>query len=152
MATTHPTVKAAAIPVLSVQPISRNTADVPMSDAMVIPLVGLEVTPTSPTIREATVTKKNAKTTTHTAAIALTARASIAPNTCGTRAMASASATTATMTKPTGRSRPVRGTTASAPPRRAFNCLAPMRKLAIIVGMLRIRVINPAVATAPAPM
>ena len=38
------------------------------SAAMVIPLVGLLVTPTSPTMREATVTKKNANTITQAAA------------------------------------------------------------------------------------
>ena len=41
-----------------------------MSDAIVMPLVGFDVTPTSPTMREATVTKKKENTTTHTAAVA----------------------------------------------------------------------------------
>ncbi len=43
---------------------------------MVIPEVGLEVTPTSPTIRELTVTKKKAKTPMQRAAMARTARES----------------------------------------------------------------------------
>ena len=68
MATTQPMVSAAALPFMSVQPSTRKIPAVPSSAAMVMPLVGLLVTPTSPTMREATVTKKNAKITTQTAA------------------------------------------------------------------------------------
>ena len=62
MATTVPTINAVALPAMSVQPKARNTRLVPRSAAIVIPDVGFDVTPTSPTMRELTVTKKNAKT------------------------------------------------------------------------------------------
>src|SRR5690606_40771060 len=68
MATTVPIVSAAILPASSVQPSSRKMDEVAISVAMVMPLVGLDVTPTIPTIREDTVTKKNAKIATSTAA------------------------------------------------------------------------------------
>ena len=45
---------------------------VPSSVAIVMPEVGFEVTPTSPTMRELTVTKKKAKIAMHTDATART--------------------------------------------------------------------------------
>ena len=60
--TTVPTISAVALPRVSVQPIIRKIKLVPRRVAMVMPEVGFEVTPTSPTIRELTVTKKKAKT------------------------------------------------------------------------------------------
>jgi hypothetical protein len=59
--TTVPTIKAVAFPGRSVHPIRKKIKLVPRSVAMVIPEVGLDVTPTRPTIRELTVTKKKAK-------------------------------------------------------------------------------------------
>src|SRR5688572_19062059 len=69
-ATTQPTVRAAALPAAPVQPSRRNTDEVASRVAMVMPLVGFEVTPTRPTIRAETVTKKNPATTTSRAASA----------------------------------------------------------------------------------
>ena len=68
MATTQPTVRAPALPMSPVQPSSKKTVAVSNSVAMVIPLVGLEVTPTRPTMRDDTVTKKKAQITTSSAA------------------------------------------------------------------------------------
>ena len=70
MQTTVPTMSAVAFPRESVHPIIQKTALVPSSAAMVMPEVGFEVTPTSPTMRELTVTKKNANTAMQRAAIA----------------------------------------------------------------------------------
>jgi hypothetical protein len=84
--------------------------DVPSSAAMVMPLVGLLVTPTRPTMRDATVTKKKANT----------ARSTAATSRCGRRrrrrrgpARRRAWRMTSSTPMPTtlsGRSRPVRGT------------------------------------------
>ena len=71
IATTAPTVNAVILPVVSVQPNIRKITDVPNKAAMVMPLVGFEVTPTIPTIREETVTKKNAKNTIKIEAVSL---------------------------------------------------------------------------------
>ncbi|MNC90243.1 hypothetical protein D3C83_63180 [compost metagenome] len=69
IATTQPIVNAPALPASSVHPINRNTVDVPSSEAIVMPLVGFEVTPTRPTMRDATVTKKKAKIATRIVAM-----------------------------------------------------------------------------------
>ena len=70
--TTVPTMRTVALPARSVQPARKNTRLTPSSVAMAIPDVGLEVTPTRPTIRELTVTKKNAKIAMRTEATART--------------------------------------------------------------------------------
>jgi len=62
MQTDVPTMSAVAFPAMSVHPIRKNTRLVPSSVAMVMPDVGFDVTPISPTMRALTVTKKNAKT------------------------------------------------------------------------------------------
>ena len=123
----------------------------PINDAMVIPLVGLEVTPTRPTMRDDTVTKKKANTTTQTEAVARTAKESIA-NTLGTIAITRAITARTMMTTLSERSRSVRGVFSVVDPTRDLSCAKPMRKLSIIVGMLFMSVIRPPVATAPAPM
>ena len=70
MATTVPMVSAAILPRSPVQPNSRKSDEVASSVAMVMPLVGFEVTPTNPTMRDETVTKKKAKIATSNAATA----------------------------------------------------------------------------------
>ncbi len=137
---------------MPVQPSRWNATDVPISDAIVMPLVGFDVTPTRPTIRDDTVTKKNANTTTHTAATARTGDDPTAPKTCGTSANTPAMISSPKPTVFSERSSPVRGTVTDASPSRSRSCRVPMRKLSTIVGMLRISVIRPAAATAPAPM
>ena len=108
IATTAPTVSAATLPASSVQPSSRNNEDVPSKVAIVIPLVGFDVTPTSPTIRELTVTKKKAKTTTSSAARARPAATSMLLNAIGTTARMAKIARAPTPTTPSERSRSVR--------------------------------------------
>src|SRR3972149_7903636 len=83
MATTQPTVRAAALPAASVQPIRRNIVDVPSNEGRVMPLVGFEVTPTKPTIREETVTKKKAKRPTRIEPASRGPKLWRVPNTCG---------------------------------------------------------------------
>ena len=92
IATTQPTTSAATLPESSVQPSSRKTVEVSIREAMVMPLVGFEVTPTRPTMRDETVTKKKAQTTTSTAARARTGKVSSGPKVCGTSAISRASA------------------------------------------------------------
>src|SRR5210317_2087306 len=92
IATTQPTVNAAALPIVSVQPNSRNMEAVPSNAAIVMPLVGLLVTPTRPTIRDATVTKKKANTTTQIAAAVRISTPPTAPKTGGTKTSTAAMA------------------------------------------------------------
>ncbi len=63
--------------------------------------------------------------------------------------MRKTSSTTPIPTVRSGRSLAVRGMDPALSPKRALSCLAPRRKLSIIIGTLRSRVITPAVATAP---
>ena len=151
MATTQPTISAAAFPVRSVQPMARKIVAVPSSAAMVMPEVGLLVTPTRPTMRAATVTKKNANRTTQTAATSWWGTPSMTLKVCGTSAMTSVTASTPASSAPKGRSRRVRGVSVAAAPLRAKR-EALARKLSTITGNERSRVMMPAVATAPAPM
>ena len=132
IATTQPTVRAAALPIVSVQPNTRKIDAVPSNAAMVMPLVGLLVTPTSPTIRDATVTKKNANTTTQIAAAARMPTSPTAPNTCGTSTSTDAMMSTPMPTTRSGRSAPVLSTVAgltSGPAVTCWvSCFEPMRK------------------------
>ncbi len=152
MATTQPTVSAATLPTSPVQPRTRKMAEVASSVAMVMPLVGFEVTPTRPTMRDETVTKKNAATATSTAARARPPTWGRLLKTWGTKAMTRTSTPTPAPISVSGRSRWVRSPASPPAPSRARSWRAPTRKLSIIVGIERIRVIRPPVATAPAPM
>ena len=64
MQTTPPMVMASAPKAGAVQPFTRKMAEVAISVAMVMPETGLAELPMSPTMREATVTKRNPKMTT----------------------------------------------------------------------------------------
>ncbi len=101
-------------------------------------------------------TKKKAKTITHSAATRRSTAWSRAPNGASTSVSTSPIATMPMPTHLSGRSRAVRGAAAMAPPvppsTRWRNSWAPMRNDCIITGRLRIRVMMPAAATAPAPM
>ena len=68
MPTTPPTEMASAANAPAVQPSARKIADVAISVAIVIPETGFAEVPIRPTIREDTVTNKNPKTTTKSAA------------------------------------------------------------------------------------
>ena len=85
MHTAVPTISAVALPARSVQPKRRKIALVPSRVAIVIPDVGFEVTPTNPTIRALTVTKKKAKTAMRIEATNRTGIESMYPRIPGTR-------------------------------------------------------------------
>ena len=69
MHTTPPIVSASTAYEFAVQCTTRNTAQVAISVAIVIPLIGFEELPISPLIRDATVTNRKPKTTMKSAAI-----------------------------------------------------------------------------------
>ena len=153
MQTAVPTISAVALPARSVQPKRRKIALVPSSVAIVIPDVGFEVTPTRPTIRELTVTKKKAKTAMRIEAtnrdrnrvdVAEDARHEGQQR--GSRAIQST-----TVRKGEVQIGALDGGGGSA--RHAFrDAPALSRKDSIIVGIDLISVMMPPVATAPAPM
>ena len=71
MQTTPPMVMARAPKAGAVQPLTRKMAAVAMRVAMVMPETGEAEEPTMPTMRALTVTKRNPKTTTRSAAAIL---------------------------------------------------------------------------------
>ncbi len=77
--TTPPIVSASAEYVPPVQPASRNTAQVAISVAIAMPLMGFEEVPINPVMREETVVNKKPKTTTKIAARKLAKRPVLAP-------------------------------------------------------------------------
>src|SRR5690242_6447286 len=68
MQTTPPIVSASTAYELAVQCTTKNTAQVAIRVAMVMPLMGFEEFPMRPLMREATVTNKNPNTMTNSAA------------------------------------------------------------------------------------
>ncbi len=149
MQTAVPTISAVALPAMSVQPNRKNTKLVPSNVAIVIPDVGFDVTPTRPTIRELTVTKKNANRAMRIDATPRTVTESRYPSTPGVRVRSRSTAASTTPTVRNERSRSVRSRAESSP---AESCPRPMRNDSIIVGIDLISVMIPPVATAPAPM
>ena len=123
---------------------------------MVIPEIGLDDVPIRPQMRDETVTKRKPKITTRTAATRL-ANAPVGAPGIGMKVRKAHIATAIISDPPSttllGRSFDVRLTT-SAPvaPRAFWKSAAPARSAAMIVGNVRINVIRPAAATAPAPM
>ena len=81
MQTTPPMVMARAPKAGAVQPLTRKMAAVAMSVAMVMPETGEAEEPTMPTMRAETVTKRNPKTTTSSAAAKLASGPTCAPGT-----------------------------------------------------------------------
>ena len=119
---------------------------------MVIPDVGLDVTPTSPTIRELTVTKKKAKMAMQTAASPRAQTVSRYPRTPGISVRARRMTPRKMPTVLKLRSSSVRSTRLGSPPTCWVSCPRPSLNDSIMVGMDLMRVMIPAVATAPAPM
>jgi hypothetical protein len=111
--------------------------------AIVIPEIGFDVEPTSPTMREETVTKKKAKRTMRAAPNRLT-------GTPGQSHIPIAATIEPPITHLKGMSRSVRGTSPRATP--LFICATPTRIDSQIVGRLLISVTIPPNPTAPAPM
>ncbi len=153
MATTAPIDSAATLPVSSVQPSATKMRLVPSSVAMVIPEVGFDVTPTSPTMRLDTVTKKKAKIATSSAPSTRTENDSMNPKTCGATARNRTTVSTPIPTKLSGRSSSVRLIAAPTvvASRRARSPRSPSLNEVMIIGVERSSVVIPAVATAPAP-
>ncbi len=153
MQTTPPMVMASAPKAGAVQPLTRKMAEVAMRVAMVMPETGEADEPTMPTMRAETVTKRNPKTTMSSAAAALARGPTYAPGTgLNWRKRNISRMRTALPPKTTmgGRSCSVRSGSAAA------SLLVPLRKPCVsalkIVGSVRMRVMSPAAATAPAPM
>ena len=117
---------------------------------MVMPEVGLDVTPTRPTILELTVTKKNAKTAIRMAARARAAIESRNPSTPGTRVRTERIPRRISSTVFMPRSRSVRSTLPTSPDLPIW--ARPSLNDSIMVGIDFTRVMIPPVATAPAPM
>ena len=138
-----------------VQPFTRNTADVAISVAMVMPLTGLADEPTRPTMRELTVTKRNPKITTSSDAARLAAQPTNAPGTglnSRKRNIKRTISNDPTSTTPMERSFSVRSGLAAAPPAPGRMVLNPADSAPQIVGRVLKSVIKPAAATAPAPI
>src|SRR3954465_3231859 len=144
MATTVPTVNTAAFAPVAVQPISANTVATPSSVTSVMPEVGCDETPTSPTMRAATATKSTPNTATPSAQTARGQKVMSPAKTPGMRQTSGTSAM-APKTKLPGRSRSVLTPELFRP--RATAVKAPT-----MVGRPRSTVRIPATATAPAPM
>ena len=81
MQTTPPMVMARAPKAGAVQPLTRKMAEVAISVAIVMPETGLAELPIKPTMREATVTKRNPKMTTSSDAARLASTPTCAPGT-----------------------------------------------------------------------
>ena len=146
MATTVPTVRTAARAAPLVHSAAAKTVATPSRVTSVIPEVGCEETPTIPTMRAATATKRTPKIATPAAQ---TARGSgpISPEKMpGTRKQRSGTAAIAEKTNHPGRSRS-RSTPADLRKPRATAA-----KAEAMVGSPRATVTIPATATAPAPM
>src|ERR1035437_7060628 len=79
MQTTPPIVSARTAYELAVQCTTRNTAQVAINVAMVMPLIGFDEFPIRPLMREATVTNKKPNTTTKAAAIRFAKAPACAP-------------------------------------------------------------------------
>jgi hypothetical protein len=121
---------------------------------MAMPEMGFEEVPMSPAMREETVTNRKPKITTRIDAIRLAPAPVGAPGT-GLKVRKAHIRATITAeparTRVMGRSREVRPCTTGAPVdlRRSA---APARSAPTMVGVVLIRVMRPAAATAPAPM
>ena len=108
IATMVPTVRTAARAPVSVQPAAAKTEATPSSVTSVMPDVGCDETPTIPTMRAATATKRTPKTPTPAAQTARGSGPMPPAKTPGTRAATRTTATMPPTTKPPGRSRSVR--------------------------------------------
>src|SRR5262245_55300496 len=156
MQITPPIVSANAPYAGAVQPAARNSAQVAISVAIVIPEMGLDEVPIRPTMRDDTVTKRKPKTTTSTDAITLARKPVGAPgtglNVSSPHIISTTSAEPASTTVVL-RSRAVRPAASGEAPSLSFlRSAAPALRAATIVGTVFSSVIRPAAATAPAPM
>ena len=135
---------------------TRNTAQVAIKVAIVIPLIGFDEFPISPLIRDATVTNKNPKTTTNIAASKSENPLVFAP---GIGLNFSSAHIIATITtEPISTTRighiALRAIHAASAAAACFAriSLIPAFSAEKIVGSVLINVISPEAATAPAPI
>src|SRR5215218_3035974 len=144
MQTTAPTQSAIGEYHSPVQPSATKIVQVRIRVAIVMPEIGLDDDPISPTMRDETVTKKKPKITTRMDATKLPCVGSR-----GATARKRARSTVPTSTSVIGMSRSVR-VRAAAPPPLALKSRMLSRKEETIVGIVRASVISPAASTAPA--
>ena len=133
-----------------VHPTARNIKQVRSNVATVIPEIGFDDEPISPVRRDETVTKRKPKATIMNAPRMAVSALSCSPN-CGNRIIAAIKAMMPMRTNFIERSRSVLGAAplAACPPRKS--CMPPFKPCQI-VGKLRMRLMMPPAATAPAPM
>ena len=143
IATTVPTVRTAARAPTNVHPKAAKTEATPSKVTSVIPLVGCDETPTRPTIRAATATKRTPKMATPAAQTARCGKERSPAKTPGTSVQTIGTSAMAVTTNQPGRSSL---TSVRRKP------LATAAKAPHMVGRLRTTVRMPATATAPAPM
>ncbi len=128
-----------------VHPISRKMVVVPISAAMVIPEIGLALTPISPVMRDDTTTKKKPKMMMRMAPSRLTASLR------RTGEEREPAPTAPARVTQIGRSMSVRSRLAASP-MLPFRSWKPERNALTMVGSDRIKAMMPAEATAPAPI
>ena len=145
MQTTAPTTKAMGWYASSVQPRPRKMREVAMSVAIVIPDTGLEEEPIKPTMREATVTKKNPNTMTNRAESRFI-------GILGRKAISTIRAALPTSTHTSGRSFSVRLCSTTCPLRLLRKSARESRNALTMVGSVLMSVMTPPKVTAPAPM
>ncbi len=148
MHTIPPTTSAIGSYILPVQPIAMKTRQVPISVAIVIPEIGFELDPMMPTMRLATVTKKNPNTIIRTPSKSLLKI--LSPGICGMNAINTTSRRLPPRTTVNGKSRSVRRT--ATPALLSFIEATLSLNDEMIVGRVLRRVMKPPAATAPAPI
>src|SRR5262249_49665395 len=151
IATIVPTVRTAARAEGSLHPAAAKTEATPRRVTSVIPDVGCEETPTIPTMRAATVTKRRPKTATPAAQTAR-GRGPMSPaKTPGASAATATTKAIAPSTKVPGRSRSVETATKDPAARFLESPRTTPANAPPIVGRFWTPVNKPATATAPAP-
>src|SRR5262249_55534654 len=152
--TTPPMEITRALYAFEVHPTRRKATQVAIMVAMAMPEMGLEEVPIRPVIRDETVTNRKPNTTTKIAAAILATTLGLVPGT-GLKVRYPI-IMIRTSTVPARACFKLRSLSVRLVPRIAvapfFKSAAPARKAFTIVGMVLIRVIRPAAATAPAPI
>src|SRR5580692_8308144 len=155
MQTAPPIINARTAYLGLVHPARKKMAQVAISVAMLMPLIGLEELPSNPLMRPATVTNRNPKTTTNTAANRFWYHCVCAPW-MGKKVSTAQIMATMTIDPPTthrmGTSQSMRLEELDWLLLSARTSFSPARSAEMIVGIVRSRVISPEAATAPAPI
>src|SRR4051812_3634401 len=154
MQTTPPMVIAKAPYAADVQPSTRKTAQVAIKVAIAMPEIGFDDVPINPVMRDDTVTNRNPNITMNTAAAIFAKREVCAPGT-GLNVSMPMIINMTTATPPIAtfmlKSLSVRFSEAVSAVLLEKSFM-PARNAATIVGIVFSSVINPAAATAPAPI